>query len=426
MEQGRHIFVSYVSEDDGVVSRLASELERAGFSVWRDRSRLEPGDRWRSEIRRAIRGGAAFLACFSPASEARARSYMRAEVDLACEELRLRSYDRTWFIPVLLGDAEVPDLPIGGTETLRDLQRVDLHDDWDLGVQRLATALRRAGPGADPAGGPPPAAPPRQAGEPSASAADAGADLGDVRGTAVPAPLAKLFGGLAVVLVGIVLAWTTGAFGGAEAGTRSGCVIVDASASARALRPYYFTAFASFASDIATSGSGRMCVVYVGGAETQRQELDLRPHGPSGPIPDAQIRENVLRAGELMRRVLRAPTAHRSATALIEASLPAADYLVPGDVLLLLTDGMQSTREVADLRTADLSGTGVDALLARLSATGFLADLSGVEVRMPLLPWPNAGSLPAERVLGVRRFWEAWAKQAGGRLSTSTAAEAQR
>ena len=425
MEQGRHIFVSYVSEDDGVVSRLASELERAGFSVWRDRSRLEPGDRWRSEIRRAIRGGAAFLACFSPASEARARSYMREEVELACEELRLRSHDRAWFIPILLGGTEVPDLPIGGTETLRDLQRVDLHDDWELGVRRLATALRRADPVADLEGGTP-AAPPRQGDAPSASGSDAGADPDDAPGAAGAAPLAKLLGGLAVLLVGLLTAWAAGAFDGAKVGTRSGCVIVDATTSPRDLRPYYFAEFASFASEIATSGSGRLCVVYVGGAETQRQELDLRPHDPGGSIADAEVRDNVSHAGELLRNVLRASTAHRPGTALIEASLQTADYLVPGDALLLLTDGVQSTREIGDFRTADLSGVGIDQLLARLSATGFLADLSGVEVRMPLLPWPNAGSVPAERALGIRRFWEAWAEKAGGSFATSTVAEAQR
>jgi len=44
---------------------------------------------------------------------------MNEELAVAIEELRVRSRDRTWFLPVVLAGGEVPDRPIGAGETLR-------------------------------------------------------------------------------------------------------------------------------------------------------------------------------------------------------------------------------------------------------------------------------------------------------------------
>lgn len=54
----------------------------------------------------------------------------------------MRPRERAWFLPVLLSAGEVPDIPIGSFETIRDLQYVDLHEDWEQGVRRLVEALR--------------------------------------------------------------------------------------------------------------------------------------------------------------------------------------------------------------------------------------------------------------------------------------------
>jgi tetratricopeptide (TPR) repeat protein len=138
-----HVFVSYVSEDLAAARRIAAELEEIEVEVWLDQTRLKPGMRWKDEIRRAIGDGAAFLAFFSPVSEERDRSYMREEIVLACEELRMRPRPRAWFIPLLLdGVSEAPDIPIGGGETLRDLHYVDLHGDWLAGMRQLVAVLR--------------------------------------------------------------------------------------------------------------------------------------------------------------------------------------------------------------------------------------------------------------------------------------------
>ncbi|MDQ4031146.1 MAG: hypothetical protein M3332_02290, partial [Actinomycetota bacterium] len=75
-----------------------------------------------------------YLACFSTAYASRKCSYMNEELILAIEELRRRRFDQAWFIPVLLDDGEIPDIPIGRGETLRSLQWVDLREDWEAGI----------------------------------------------------------------------------------------------------------------------------------------------------------------------------------------------------------------------------------------------------------------------------------------------------
>jgi hypothetical protein len=71
-----HAFISYVQEDKDQVERLCEELRSHGFEVWLDREQLLPGERWRSAIRRAIREGAFFVACFSEAYASRNRTHI--------------------------------------------------------------------------------------------------------------------------------------------------------------------------------------------------------------------------------------------------------------------------------------------------------------------------------------------------------------
>jgi TIR domain len=108
-----HVFISYVRQDYEMVDRLVTSLRSHGIDVWIDREQIKPGERWQTAIKNAIREGAYFLACFSTASQARARSYMNEELTLAIDELRMRPAERRWFVPVLLSDCPVPERPIG-------------------------------------------------------------------------------------------------------------------------------------------------------------------------------------------------------------------------------------------------------------------------------------------------------------------------
>ena len=119
-KQAGHAFISYVREDTRQVDQLQRALRAAGIPVWRDTEDLWPGEDWRKKIRHAISQNAlVFIACFSQASLARAKSYQNEELTLAIEQLRRRPQDDLWLIPVRLDKCEIPDLDIGGGRTLK-------------------------------------------------------------------------------------------------------------------------------------------------------------------------------------------------------------------------------------------------------------------------------------------------------------------
>lgn len=136
-----HVFLSYVRADQDLVDRLVLDLRRAGIGVWIDREQIKPGQRWQCVIAAAIEEGTHFLACFSRAYQQRDRSYMNEELMLALDELRKRPQDRAWFLPLRLDDCEIPALRIGGGDTLRDIQWVNLHRDWSGGLRALMGEL---------------------------------------------------------------------------------------------------------------------------------------------------------------------------------------------------------------------------------------------------------------------------------------------
>lgn len=141
---GGHVFISYVSDDSALVDRLQKDLEGAGIAVWRDRTSLGPGDRWRDSIRRAIAAGTFFICCFSEASGRRSRSYMNEELALAIEELRFRNPDKVWFLPVIFPGGEVPDKKISASESLRDFNYTLLSSgNWVKGVNDLIRTIQQ-------------------------------------------------------------------------------------------------------------------------------------------------------------------------------------------------------------------------------------------------------------------------------------------
>lgn len=132
----RHVFISYVREDQKLVDQLCSDLRSKGVTVWLDRDQIQPGERWKHAIRGAIRGGALFLACFSPQYHSRDQTYMNEELTIAVEQLRLMTEDRAWFIPVILSKCPLPNRSIGAGQTLEDLQWVSLAEDWSGGIEK--------------------------------------------------------------------------------------------------------------------------------------------------------------------------------------------------------------------------------------------------------------------------------------------------
>ena len=134
------MFLSYVHENLPVINRLVVDLRSRGADVWFDRDALPPGVIWRDEIRQAISRHEFFIACFSEEQNLRPRTYMNEELELAIQEIRLRG-NSPWFIPIRLS-GEIPDIRVGATRSLRDIQYVDLNDfNWMGAVDAIARAI---------------------------------------------------------------------------------------------------------------------------------------------------------------------------------------------------------------------------------------------------------------------------------------------
>ena len=141
-QQPKHVFISYVRENQEQVDRLCQDLEGQGVKVWLDRTSIKPGARWKDAIRKAIRQGNFFIACFSKEYTSKGKTHMNEELVLATEELRQYPPDREWFIPVLLSECDVPARSIGAGETLLDINWVPLYEDWKDGIERILTVIK--------------------------------------------------------------------------------------------------------------------------------------------------------------------------------------------------------------------------------------------------------------------------------------------
>lgn len=136
-----HVFISYVTEDKVRVGRIRDALQAANIGVWMDRDRIYPGFRWKAAISKAIEEGAFFLACFSENYWKRNRTYMRTELGHAIEIIIQTQPEKPWFIGATLDDCPVPNDPIGGIETLKDIQYVNLYDNWGAGMSRIIKVI---------------------------------------------------------------------------------------------------------------------------------------------------------------------------------------------------------------------------------------------------------------------------------------------
>ena len=134
------VFISYVREDEAVVRHICRILTTNGIKVWLDKEQLEPGVRWKTSIENAIKRGLFFLSIHSRARQNRQESHVHEELILAIEHFRKRSYGTTWLIPIKIDDCEIENRPLGGGESILDLQWCDLRN-WSNGISRLLIAI---------------------------------------------------------------------------------------------------------------------------------------------------------------------------------------------------------------------------------------------------------------------------------------------
>ena len=138
----KHIFISYIREDQDLIDEISTFLKYHEVPHWIDREELLPGKDWKISIREAIKKGSLFFACFSENYFSRKETYMNEELTLAIEFLRKRPHDSSWFIPVRLDNCNIPEIPIGGGRVLSNIQFLDFFEDFDAGKERLLDVIK--------------------------------------------------------------------------------------------------------------------------------------------------------------------------------------------------------------------------------------------------------------------------------------------
>ncbi len=127
------IFLCHAREDKPAVRELYQRFRTPGFAPWLDDEDLEPGQKWRVEIPKAIANSDVILVCLSPHSVGKS-SYIKSEMQFALDNANKQPPDAIFIIPVLLEACEVPS-------QFADYQWVNL---FDLrGFERLQQALAR-------------------------------------------------------------------------------------------------------------------------------------------------------------------------------------------------------------------------------------------------------------------------------------------
>jgi WD40 repeat protein len=138
-ESSYDVFLSYSSDDHGVVEDIARKLRDQGLEPFLDRWYLAPGMHWRSKLEKTLGSCKAVAICVGPGEMG---SWQQREVDVALD-LQIRSPNLP-VIPVLLPGCE-PPLGFLGPLTWVDLRSQTL----DLGIVILAKAARGEAPGPD-------------------------------------------------------------------------------------------------------------------------------------------------------------------------------------------------------------------------------------------------------------------------------------
>ncbi|MCD4652761.1 toll/interleukin-1 receptor domain-containing protein [bacterium] len=128
------VFVSYAREDAKAAKKLYADLKIAGVQPWLDTESLSPGQKWRVEIRTAIRASRYFLLLLSSKSVQK-KGYFQKEIKEALDVLDEFPESDIYLLPIRLDECDTD------YERIRELHRVDMFPDWNDGLQKVIRVL---------------------------------------------------------------------------------------------------------------------------------------------------------------------------------------------------------------------------------------------------------------------------------------------
>lgn len=127
------VFLCHAHNDKAAVHKLYHRIIKDGINAWLDAEKLQPGQDWEYEIRKAILKSDVIIVCLSRAFS-KQKGYRHEELKVALERAPLFSEDEIFIIPARLENCDLP-------ESLRHLHRVDLFEDG--GYRKLIRTLRK-------------------------------------------------------------------------------------------------------------------------------------------------------------------------------------------------------------------------------------------------------------------------------------------
>ncbi|HEX2621972.1 MAG TPA: toll/interleukin-1 receptor domain-containing protein, partial [Phototrophicaceae bacterium] len=124
------IFISHATKDDETITKIHDELERAtGREMWVDHVDIKPGMNWQEAIETALYQCPDLLLVISRAS--------MDSVEVMAEWRGALTYHHRLLLAV------IDDIPLEKIPSrLRLIQWINLHQDWDAGMQKLIAAIK--------------------------------------------------------------------------------------------------------------------------------------------------------------------------------------------------------------------------------------------------------------------------------------------
>ena len=125
MASQNFIFISYARTDEAFAVKLARDLRDKGVKVWIDQFDIYPGDKWDSEVQKALRSCGSIMVILSPTSVA--SDNVQNEVAYAIKKKKT-------VIPVLYEECDIPF-------NIVRLHYVDFTKDYERGFQEVSESL---------------------------------------------------------------------------------------------------------------------------------------------------------------------------------------------------------------------------------------------------------------------------------------------
>ena len=139
------VFLSYASEDQEVVDKLAEKLNCSSIAVWQDKKNLRIGDNWERALKHVIDKQVNYVIVVQTSNMTqRTEGYFYQEIEEALQRKKRFKKDIHFLLPVQIGDVKV--LPI--LEPLHS-QRVDTDDGFNALVQSIREDWEQRGPAGD-------------------------------------------------------------------------------------------------------------------------------------------------------------------------------------------------------------------------------------------------------------------------------------